>query len=321
MALTFTQITALTERTFLKKAADGVFKSNAVLARLNRPGLKKLKDGGHQIVLPVINSKPGVAADKYYDEYDNLDNDPTDNTTAGTVDWKQIYEPIRIGRKSMLINSGDAAKLSLIATKMEIAEKNIKDVLVLGLFSDGTAATGALTTKQLTGLQAIISTTSTYAGISVADFPEWISVNKNNSSTNRPVSLPLLQTLEGSLTEGDSKPTAFYMKQSLYDECWSLFQPHQRIENSDMAKLGFSGVLQFNNKPLIVDSHALDNTIIAVNEEYFFLVVHKDEDMRKETIERMETSNSMLMRLFWMGNVMSNNRRFQGKLSDLSVAA
>ena len=88
-----------------------------------------------------------------------------------------------------------------------------------------------------------------------------------------------------------------------------------------MAKLGFSGVLQFNNKPLIVDSHALDNTIIAVNEEYFFLVVHKDEDMRKETIERMETSNSMLMRLFWMGNVMSNNRRFQGKLSDLSVAA
>ncbi len=321
MTLTYTQITALTERTFLNKVADGVFRSKAVLARLNRPGFKQLKDGGHEILCPIINSKPGDPAAKYYDEYDTLDNDPTDDTTAAVFQWKQIYEPIRIGRKSMLINSGDAAKLSLIATKMQIAEKNIRDILSSGIFSDGTALTGALSTKQLTGIRAAISTTSTYGGIAVSDFAEWIAVSKTGSGVNRAASLPLLQTLEGSITEGDDRPTAFYMTQSVYDEFWSLYQPHQRIESTEMAKLGFSGVLQFNGKPMIVDSHMRANYVYGVNENYLFLAVHKDEDMRKETIERMETSNSMLMRLFWMGNVVCNNRRFQGELGDISIAS
>ena len=321
MAFTFNQITALTERHILKKAADGVFDSNPILIRFNQPNRKKLKDGGHQIIAPIISSKPGTPADKYYDEFDNLDNSPTDDTTASAHDWKQVYEPIRVGRKSILINSGDAAKLSLIATKMQIGQKNFKETLALGLFSDGTVATGALTTKQLTGFAAIIHATSTYGGLTIADFPEFAGVVKSNGGTNRPVSLPLLQQLEGSITEGDDRPSMFTCRQNLYDEIWGVYQPHQRIENSEMAKLGFSGLLSFNGKPIIPDSHNDANTVLAINEEYVFLAVHRDEDMRKETIERMETSNSMLMRLFWMGNVVCNNRRFQGKMTDLSVAS
>jgi hypothetical protein len=110
-------------------------------------------------------------------------------------------------------------------------------------------------------------------------------------------------------------------RQNVYDEFWGLYQPHQRIENSDMAKLGFPGLLSFNGRPIIPDNHNEAGTVNAFNEEFLFLCVHKDEDMRKETIERMETSNSMLMRMFWMGNLVSNNRRFQGKMSDLSTAA
>ena len=162
MAFTFNQLTALTELHILKKAADGVFDSNAILARFNKSGHKQLKDGGHQIVAPVIHTKPGTPADKYYDEFDNLDNSPTDDTTASLHNWIQCYEPIRIGRKSILLNSGDASKISLIATKAQIGSKNMKETLALGLFSDGTAATGALTTKQIVGFRAAIHTSNTY---------------------------------------------------------------------------------------------------------------------------------------------------------------
>lgn len=51
--------------------------------------------------------------------------------------------------------------------KRELTLGNMKENLALGLFSDGTASTGAATTKQITGLRAVLSESSTYGGIAV----------------------------------------------------------------------------------------------------------------------------------------------------------
>jgi len=72
---------------------------------------------------------------------------------------------------------------------------------------------------------------------------------------------------------------------------------------------------------MVIDSHCKANSMYLLNEEYLFLSVHKDENMRRETIEKLETSNSMLMRIFWMGNLICNNRRFQAELTDIEVSA
>ena len=119
MALTYTQITAITEKHFLKKLIDNIYGSNALIARLSRPGKLQLKDGGTSIVAPVINSKPTSGG--YFNDLDALSTDRTDNITAAEIDWKQLYEPIRVSRKEMLQNNGDAAKLNLVASKVQIA--------------------------------------------------------------------------------------------------------------------------------------------------------------------------------------------------------
>jgi hypothetical protein len=310
MALEFTQITALTERHFLKKLADGIYNSAAAVARLNKN--KKLIDGGHEIIAPVIYSAPGEGG--YFNDLDTLSTDRTDNITSSKHAWRQLYEPIRISRKEMLQNNGDAAKLSLIASKMQIAEKNMRENLGTGIF-------GAGGSNDIDGFQAIIDTTSTYGNIAVADFAEWVAVSKTNSSVDRPLTLNLLQQTEGALTEGDDSPTVLFSLQNVYDQGWALFQPHQRLMSEEMSALGFKNILTFNGKPWIVDSHCEAQRVLFVNEEYCKLYVHKDEDMRKETIERLETSNSMLMRIFWMGNLVCNNRRFQGELIDIEVAS
>ena len=320
MALTYTQITAMTESYFLKKLADGIYNSKALVARLGRPGKLKLLDGGTKIITPVINSKPGTSG-RFYEDLETLNSDRTDNVTAAEFQWVQQYEPIRVSRKELLINMGDAAKLSLIAGKMEIAQENIDDVTGLGIFSDGTAATGALTTLQHTGLGAIISTTSTYGGIATADFAEWVAIVKSNSGTARALSLNLLNSAIGSLTVGKNRPTIGVSRQNVNDELWTLFQPHQRLMSGEMGKLGFENVLEVNGIPFIVDSHADAGAFHLLNENFLFLAVHKEENWRKETLERLETTNSMLTRFFWMGNLICNNRRFQGKLSDIDVAA
>jgi len=319
MALEFAQITAITERHFIPKLVDGVYNSAAFTARLARPDKLQLKDGGHEILAPVISSQPGIGG--FYDDLDTLDTSRSDNITASKHQWRQLYEPIRVSRKELLQNNGDAAKLSLVQSKVQIAERQMKENLALGLFSDGTAATGAESEDQLDGLQAVVSTSSTYGGIAVADLADWAAYVDDNSSVDRPLSLNLMQQAYGSVTEDSDMPTVLTCQQNVYDQIWSLYQPHQRIMSQEMSDLGFENVLTFNGRPVVVDSHCKAKTIYFLNEDYLFLCVHRDENMRRETLERLETSNSMLMRIFWMGNLVCNNRRFQGELTDIEVAS
>jgi len=319
MALTFTQLTAITEKLYIPRLIDGVYESSAILMRMMKSEHFKLKTGGTKLVAPVISSKPGSGG--YYSDLDELDTSPTDNLTAAEFDWKQIYESIRIARSDILKNSGDAQKLSLIESKMTIAETNIRENLSIGLYSDGTAATGALTTKQLTGFAALLSTSSTYGGIAVADMAEWIATVKNNSGTNRALSLNLMQQTDNAARYKGAKPTMITCDKDVQDQAWALYQPHQRIFNSGMAKLGFEDVLEFNGKPIIVDEHASANQMLFIDEKNTYLCAHRDENMRVETLERLETSNSMLSRIFCMLNMVGHSRRSNGLLDDIEVAS
>lgn len=316
MALTDNQITSITERKYIPKLVDNVYKSNAYLARATRDGKLLKLDGGINIVCPIISSKPNTSQKGYFSDLDTLPTDRTDNITAAKFDWKQNSEPIRISRLEMLKNNGDAAKLKLIESKMKIADKNIKENLGFGIFSDGTA----YSSKIITGFAAMISESSTYGEIAVADMADWAAKVEDNGGTARPLTLALMQKVFGLCTEDSDKPTMLTGLQNVYDQAWSLYQPTQRLMNSDMAKLGFINVLEFNGVPFIVDSHNASGEILFINEDYAQLAVHVNENLRSETIERMETSASMLARIFWAGNLTCSNRRFQGKLSDISVA-
>lgn len=98
-----------------------------------------------------------------------IDSTPTDDFTAAEFLWKQLQEPIKISRLQEIKASGPQAKLQYVAEKMKHAERNIRENLALGLFSDGGATTGALSTDQLSGLQLTMSASSTYGGIAVAE--------------------------------------------------------------------------------------------------------------------------------------------------------
>jgi len=313
MALTYAQITAITEKHFIPKLVDGVYNSAAFTARLARPDKIKLLDGGTSIMAPVISSAPGEGG--YFTDLDALSKTRTDDMTSSEHQWRQLFEPIRISRLELLKNSGDAAKLDLVKSKVQIAQKQMKDNLATGIFSAGGS-------NQIDGLQDIVDAANgTYGGIAPADFAEWVSVSKANGGTDRALTLNLMQNTFGALTEDDDRPTVAVCTQAVYDQAWSLFQPHQRLVSEEMGKLGFPNTLAFNGIPVLVDSHCKANAMYFLNEEYLYLAVHKDENMRRETIDKLEDSNSMLMRIFWAGNLVCNNRRFQGELDDIEVAS
>ena len=321
MSLTFTQLSALGTKFYEKKLADGIYNSAAAVMRMTRPEKLNIIDGGLSIVKPLINSKPGSTSGGYYDGRNTLAIEESDNITASEYQWKYLYESIRIFQADLDKNSGSSQQVKLLESKYKIAKMNMTDKLATGLFSDGTAATGALTANQITGMRAMISTSSTYGGIAVADMAEWVAVVKANGGTNRPLSLNLIQQAMGAATQDSEKPTVAYLLQNVYDQLWSLIQPAQRIFNGEMGKLGFENILEVNGVPFIVDSHMKANSIFFLNENHVELTVHKNSNMRIVSHDSLESSDSMLKKIFWSGNLTCSNRRFQAELADIEVAA
>lgn len=283
------------------------------------PNKVRFKDGGIKIQGPIIHSTPG-ASGRWYSGYDTLTSSATDNVTSFELEWKQLQEPVRISRRELLQNKGDSAKISLLVSKMKIAEKNMTERIGTGLFSDGTADTGDATTNQFTGMAAILSESSTYAGLAVADVATWVANVNDNSSTDRAMTMNLLQQSFGECSIDSDQPTLLVSTQAVFDQGWALFQPAQRIMNAEMAKLGFRA-MEFNGTPWVIDSHCPAGEVQFWNEDYLYMVVHKDEFMRIEKFEQLETFNGILHRINLMGNLVCDSRRLQGVLDDISVAS
>lgn len=312
MALTYSQLSAIAQNAIDKTLTDNVYSATPVLKRFSDKAKKV--GGGLQIQVPVIHSAPTGGGS--YSDLDTLTVTRTDNISAAVYDWKQYYEPVRVSRLDLAKTSGDAGKLDLIASKIKIAESNFAENLSDGMFSDGTGNSG----KDITGFAAVLSATAAYGGIAVADMATWAAQVLANSGTPRALTLALIQQLDGACTNGKDSLSLFVSRQNVYDEAYALFTPFQRIESEEIGKLGFKS-LMINGKPLVVDSHAPAASILGLNEEYVHMFIHKDNNMRKEHHASLETTDSMLTKIFWMGNIGCSQRRRQGILKDITVAA
>lgn len=309
MALTYSELSAIAQNAINKSLTDNVFLTTPVLARMKAK--QKKVAGGLAIQEPVVSSSSTSGG--WYTDIDALTISKTDNISAAVFQWRQLYEAVRVSRLDLAKTSGDAGKLDLIASKIKVAEASMATRLANGLFSAGGS-------NKIDGFAAMIAASGTYGGIAPADMASWVSEVNDNSEALRDVSLALIQAVDGACTDGKRTPSLLVSKQNVYDEVYNLFTPFQRIESAEIAKLGFKS-LMVNGKPLVVDAESEAGAILFINEEYATLTVQSDNDMRKEHHASLETTDSMLTKIFWMGNLTTGMRKAHGKLSYLNVAA
>jgi len=304
MALTYDQISAITEKKFLPKLVDNIFDSNPALQRL-RKNQEKVS-GGTSVIVPLNYAQ--VSSAGWYSGSDTLNTADNDVITAAEYDWKQLYVNISITRKDELMNMGDAAKLNFVKSKMEIAEKTLSDALGTGVFSSGSNS------KSIQGTGLMMSTSNTYGGISQSSY-SWWQANVDSSTTT--LSLSAMQSQFGAASIGSDTPTVGYCTQAVYDSYYALLQPQQRFMDEKTAKGGFTS-LMFNGKPIIVDSHQKTGDLEFINEKYFKLYVHKDEDFRMEPFQKPINQNVKVAKVFWMGVLASSNNRMHAALNALT---
>lgn len=306
MALTYDQISAITQKKFIPKLYDNIFDSNPLMQRAKDKSYEKV-DGGTSIMVPLNYATP--TAGGWYSGADTLVTTDNDQITSAEYTWKQIYKNITILRSDELKNSGDSQILSLVKNKVKIAEKSMMDDFGTGLFSNATDA------KSIVGLRQIVNTSKTIGGISQTDFTWWAGQVDSSTTTT---TMSALQTQWNKVVIGDDKPTVAVTTRAVYNFYYELLQPQQRFMDSKTAAGGFEN-LMFNGIPVIPDSHCPTSYFFILNENYLHMWAHKDEDMRFEPFQKPINQNLKVAKIYWMGAYGTSNGRLQAVLSALTA--
>lgn len=305
MALSYDQISAITQKKFIPKLVDNIFDSNALLQRTKKKSYEKI-DGGTSIMVPLNYAQ--ASAGGWYSGADTLSTTDNDVMTAAEYQWKQIYKSVSINRLDELKNSGDAAILKLVKNKVQIAEKSIQDDMGTGIYSAGTDA------KSIVGLRSILSTSNTVGGISQTTYSWWAAQVDSSTTT---LTLAAMQSRDQAATIGNDGPTVIMTTRALYNAYYALLQPSQRFVDSETGKGGFTS-LMFNGKPVIVDAHCPSAHMLFLNEQYLHLFYHADEDFRFEPFAKPINQNVKVAKIFWAGAYGSSNCRMQAAMTALT---
>ena len=305
MSLTYDQITAITEKKFIPKLVDNIFNSNTLLKKLKAS--EKPQTGGDKVLVPLNYAKTSSAG--WYQGAETLNTEDNEEITSAEFDWRQLYANISITRRDELRNSGDAAIINFVKSKVEIAEKTIRDQLSTALYNNGSDS------KQIQGLRLLISESNVYGGIDQATNSFWQAQVDSTSTT---LTLAAMQSMYGDCGEGTEYPDLLIGDQDMYDRYHGLLTPQQRFASEDEAKGGFKS-LMFNGAPVVVDVSAPSGQLLFLNMAYLDLYPHKDENFRMEPFIKPVNQNVKLAKIYWMGVLAASNARRFGSLSAITA--
>ena len=118
----------------------------------------------------------------------------------------------------------------------------------------------------------------------------------------------------GACTVDNDQPDLIITTQAIYDAYETSLQANKRFAGSDeIANAGFDS-LRFKGATVVVDSHCPAGQMYFLNTDYLDFKVHKDRNFAFEDFRRLEGSDNLQSRLFWMGQLVCTNPRMQGVL-------
>lgn len=311
MALTYDNLQSLTHRHIEDYIADNFYKSFAFLFRLKDKA--KGVTGGQSIQYPIMYT--GLTSGVFYSGSSTWSIPSVDfqQFTNPVFNWKEAVVPWAVSdRLANIQNDGDEAVVDYIDAVAKGACLALADLLSVGLFSDGTAFSG----NTIDGLQEMMSVSSTYGGIQVADDSTWVA---QTTALTNPGQLIVadLQRLWGLATIGADQPTLLLSNQYVFNTYSSLLEPQRRYVNTNEATAGFP-TLEFMGRPYMVDNHApgtgpgtADSALYLLNENWLSLFVKKERDFSVVNVPPQITSANMYFRIHWAGNLGCNQRRQQ----------
>ena len=302
-----------------KKLADNVSNNNALLARLEKKGKRKTFTGGRQIMQELEYGENSTFG--WYSGYDPLNISPSDVFTAALFDIKQASVAVSISGLEELQNSGDAAMIDLLESRINNAERTMRNQMANAVYGDGTAGAG----KSIGGLQLLVSDTGlgTVGGINAATWNFWRNVvfgavADGGAAASTANIVSYMDRIWLQLVRGTDKQDLIVADNNYYRMYMEALQPQQRFTSSDMAQAGFES-LKFMSADVVFDGGiggaAPLNHMYFLNTDYLYMRPHSKREYVPLSPDRFSTNQDAMVKLIgWAGNMTTSGRKFQGVL-------
>ncbi len=310
-----------------------------MLRRLSQKGKVKPFDGGQAIVQEIEYSENGTYI--RYAGYDVLNVAPSDVFTAAQYPIAQAAVAVSISGLEMLMNSGKEKMIDLLESRIGNAERTMQNNLSNDCYSNGTASGS----KQIGGLQALVSSTptqGTVGGISAATWAFWQNNGQSFATAGLTPGAATMQTMMNrtwlaQVRQAD-RPDLIIADNIFYRFYWESLQAIQRISDERSGMAGFMS-LKFMDADVVYDggfqgstagnaappfgggatwssgSGAPASTMYFLNTDYLWLRPHKDRNMVPLDPDRFSINQDAMVKLIaWAGNMAVSNRFLQGVL-------
>lgn len=329
------EIATVTLESRTGELADNVTRNNALLRYLSKKGNIKYVDGG-RVIRQEIEWDLNYTY-KRYSGYDTLNISPSTVFSSAEFNYSQGAVAISISGLEMIQNAGEEAIIDLLENRIGNAERTMRNMLSVDLYSDGTADGG----KQIGGLNALIPndpTTGTVGGINRATAQNtfWRS-QRYRATTDGGAAMTSsnVQTYMNRLwytqIRGTDQPNLIIGDNTFFRLYEESLQSIQRIGNPDKADAGFQ-TLQYKGVDVVLDGGfqgaaslpsgystggAPSTTAYFLNLDYLFWRPHRRRNMVPLDPDRFATNQDAMIKLIaFAGQLTGSNFFLQGVLNN-----
>lgn len=302
-----------------RKIADNVSKNNALLMKLKQRGGRANRpfSGGRIIFEELSFAENGNAG--YYSGYDLLPTAAQDVITAAQFDIKQAACPVVISGLEQLQNAGAEEMIDLLASRIDVAESTMMNLIAGGVYADGTGSGG----KEVVGLNAAVPldpTTGTYGGIDRATWTFWRSKIRNVANTA--TLLADMNLLWSQLVRGMERPDLIPCDSTVWNAYVALLQAQQRfttMTGEGEAGFGFPSI-KFMTADMVLDGgiggFCPAGTAFFLNTKYIHYRPHTARNFVPLSPNKRYSINqdAEVQILAWAGNMTTSGSQFQGRL-------
>lgn len=328
---------------------DNIFKESAFLAAMRRYDGVQMQNGGERIRAPLMYGENNTVASK--SAYDTIDTTPQDGITTAFYDWRELAGTISISRKEERQNSGEAAILGLLQSKIQQAEMSMRETLnkqlVQGTVSSATFVDG---NNQLDLLplgyffrkdNTANPSTSNVGNISASSNSWWRhntavidsgSTDTGNAfavnvSTWKGLTVALKRMYNFCSRGSGGSPNLVLFNQVSYESYESALDDKVRYSDTQLADMGFDNV-RLKGATCIWDEQVpdIDNGTTSItsgsafflNTKFYKLVIDSETDVVTTPFVEPENQTAKTAKILFMGNAAVSNMRKHGVVYAIS---
>jgi hypothetical protein len=328
VALTYDDITAITNAAYAGKFPQLCFNANVVMARLWKSGTKL--GSGERIKVPV---KYAYAKSGSYTPYTVFDVSGEKNVTAAFFRWKGYHGDLTMENFELLENDGPEGVKKLLDARHELAKDGIADSMATDMWSLTATDTSAGLTSLMTMCDAAAGTltgVTTYGDILKSTYTWWggnlISGSGAAVTTNSNGVTRLVNQGIATIADGNHHPTLIVSSPTVQAKYMDEGINQQHLFDADMLKRGWL-ICKFGPIDWAADKHltaysstAATNYIVLLDENYIDFISHKSQNMKFGGMAKPVDQEVAVGRYLWAGNIISDAPKRSGIIYNFTVS-